>query len=183
MATLEQVEKLRERANVSYDEAKEALDKTNGDLLEAMIYLEKQGKVTPPEGGGYYSSDDYHKSANSQSSTGSTEKAEYSPGESLGELIKKFIKFCCKVIHKGNINNFEIYKNNERKASFPITLLAVMIIFAFWISIPLLIIGLFFGLRYRFNGPDFKKSAANNVMDTAADAAENIKKSFNNNNN
>ncbi len=56
MVTLEQVEKLRERADVSYDEAKAALEEANGDLLEALITLEKKGSVTPPEGGGYYSS-------------------------------------------------------------------------------------------------------------------------------
>lgn len=56
MTTLEQVEKLRAMANVSYDEAKAALDATNGDLLEAIILLEKQGKVATPSGGGYYSS-------------------------------------------------------------------------------------------------------------------------------
>ena len=49
MDELEKVEKLRERANVSYEEAKEALDKSNGDLLDAMVYLEKQGKVKSPE--------------------------------------------------------------------------------------------------------------------------------------
>lgn len=43
---LEMVEELRKRANVSYDAAKEALEKCNGDILEALIYLEKEKKVT-----------------------------------------------------------------------------------------------------------------------------------------
>ena len=42
MTEFEKVEKLRERANVSYEEAKEALLASEGDLLDAMIYLEKQ---------------------------------------------------------------------------------------------------------------------------------------------
>ena len=49
MDELEKVEKLRERANVSYEEAKEALEKSNGDLLDAIVYLERQGKVKAPE--------------------------------------------------------------------------------------------------------------------------------------
>ncbi|MDP4159978.1 MAG: ubiquitin, partial [Bacillota bacterium] len=57
MTTLEQVEKLCAMANISYEEAKAALDAANGDLLEAIIYLEKQGKVKAPTGGGYYSSE------------------------------------------------------------------------------------------------------------------------------
>lgn len=47
-ANLELIEKLRERANVSYEEAKEALEKCNGDIVDALIYLEKQDKIKPP---------------------------------------------------------------------------------------------------------------------------------------
>lgn len=57
---LELVEELRKRANVSYDDAKDALEKCNGDLLEALIYLEKNKKITTtkPEckGSGFFSS-------------------------------------------------------------------------------------------------------------------------------
>lgn len=42
---LEDIDFLRERANVSYSEAKEALEKCNGDMLEAILYLEKENKV------------------------------------------------------------------------------------------------------------------------------------------
>ena len=45
MELFEKVEKIRNTANVSYEEAKEALEAANGDLLDAMIYLEKNGKV------------------------------------------------------------------------------------------------------------------------------------------
>lgn len=41
-STLENIDKLRERANISYKEAKEILEKTNGDLVEALIYLEEK---------------------------------------------------------------------------------------------------------------------------------------------
>lgn len=42
---LEQIDELKKRANVSYGEAREALEKCNGDLLEALVYLENQGRV------------------------------------------------------------------------------------------------------------------------------------------
>ena len=35
----EKVEKLRERANVTYEEARDALNEANGDLLDAMVLL------------------------------------------------------------------------------------------------------------------------------------------------
>lgn len=48
MATLEKVDRLRTRTGVSYDEAREALDSSDGDILDALIWLENNGKIDPP---------------------------------------------------------------------------------------------------------------------------------------
>ena len=56
MDKLEMVERLRERANVSYEEAAKALEEANGDLLDAMVILEKQGKTKAPEQSAYSTS-------------------------------------------------------------------------------------------------------------------------------
>ena len=45
MITIELIDELRRRANVSYENAKEALEKSNGDLVEALIYLESHDKI------------------------------------------------------------------------------------------------------------------------------------------
>ena len=52
--TLEQVERLREKADVSYGQAKAALEYSGGNLLDALIYLEEQGVIPRPEDA-YYS--------------------------------------------------------------------------------------------------------------------------------
>jgi hypothetical protein len=44
---IENIDELRRRANVSYEVAKDALEKCNDDLLEALVYLEKQNMVKP----------------------------------------------------------------------------------------------------------------------------------------
>ncbi len=46
---LQQIDELRKRANVSYEDAKDALEKSAGDLIEALVYLEKQNKIKPEE--------------------------------------------------------------------------------------------------------------------------------------
>jgi hypothetical protein len=43
--TLEQIDELRKRANVGYKEAKEALDKFDGDLVDALAYLDGENKI------------------------------------------------------------------------------------------------------------------------------------------
>ena len=45
--TLEQVEQLRAHAAVSYEEARRALEACDGDLLDALILLEREGRIPP----------------------------------------------------------------------------------------------------------------------------------------
>lgn len=180
MTTLEQVEKLRAIVNISYEEAKAALDAANGDILEAVIYLEKRGKVQAPAGGGYYSSERTSDTGTGSCSSNNQEKKnDNCRKEKPFTYLKKMGQFCLRMICKGNANSFEVLKGQEIKASFPVTVLALLLIFVFWVTVPLIIIGLFFGLRYRFTGPDFRSNTINDAMNSAADAAENLKKSMN----
>ena len=43
--TLEQIDLIMKRANVTYTEAKEALEKCGGDTVEALIYLESMNML------------------------------------------------------------------------------------------------------------------------------------------
>ena len=56
MASIEMVDKLRSRTGVTYEEAREALDNSQSDMLDALIWLEKNGKAIPPRVS-YYSTD------------------------------------------------------------------------------------------------------------------------------
>jgi translation elongation factor EF-Ts len=40
--TLEKVDQVRERTGVSYQKAKEVLEQTEGDVLEAIVLLEQE---------------------------------------------------------------------------------------------------------------------------------------------
>jgi hypothetical protein len=44
---MENIDEVRRRTNVSYEAAKDALEKCNDDILEALVYLEKQNVVRP----------------------------------------------------------------------------------------------------------------------------------------
>lgn len=44
---LQQIDELRKRANVSYEDAKNALEQSSGNLIEALVDLEKQNKIKP----------------------------------------------------------------------------------------------------------------------------------------
>lgn len=172
MPTLEMVEKLKERANVSYDEAKTALEACGDDLLEAMIYLERMGKVQPPQNGGYYST---KLEAVPFPGGGQGQSAHQQKGEGFGDMMKRLWAWICSLIEKGNTNHFEVWKGGKRSLSVPVTVLVLLAVFCFWVVIPLLIIGLFCGCKYQFQGPELDDSSVNNVMDSAAKAADSLK--------
>lgn len=52
--SLEQIDELRKRANVSYEIAKETLEKFDGNVLEALLYLEKENKIKTCESSGFF---------------------------------------------------------------------------------------------------------------------------------
>jgi len=192
MITFEQVEKLREKVNVSFEDAKAALEITDGDLLDAVIYLEKSGKIDRPQMGAYNTQTggaaggyDYEgpghpygpywrKSRRGPSREGSDYEYE---GPRFRDHMRNAWKKFCALVKKGNINHFVVSKENSVFLSIPITLLAIAAIFFFPATLVLLTIGLFCGCRYQFIGPDFKKDSINNIMDQAARTAENIKRS------
>lgn len=179
MVTLEQVEKLREYADISYDEAKTALENADGDILQALIDLERQGKVKPPQGGGQYSSGSITVSGCEQKEEYKKEKAQTKCGNgersAFSRNMKRFFSWLGEIIHKGNVNALVVEKNSESIIRLPITILVLLLIFIFWIVVPLLIVGLFFNFRYYFQGPDIRSTKVNDAMDTVANAAEEIK--------
>ena len=180
MAELEKVEKLREKANVSFAEAKEALDAANGDMLDALIYLETQGKAIIPAGGGYFSS---AAGAGSQddrqhSQTGGGKKDKSNNGaETFGEMLRRFGRFLVNLVRRGNSNFLDATKGGEPMFSCPVTAVVILVVF-FWVTVPLFILSLFFGFRYRFRGAALGKESINNVMDKASEVAEDVKRSF-----
>ncbi len=177
MVTLDQVEKLRQRANVSYDEAKNALEEADGDILDAIISLEKQNRIKSPAGGGYYNSrEEIHNRKKDESNNERRHNHNQEHRQQFRDAIHGLIRWVKKMIGKGNRNHFEVIKNGDTSISVPVTILVVALLFAFWVVVPLLVVGLFFGFRYTFTGPDLGKDSINRAMDSVADVAENLKK-------
>ena len=174
----ENVEKLRERANVTYEEARQALDECGGDLLDAMIYLENQGKVNAPSGGGRYSSATggyQHR----ESPKGAQYHAQHNNGESFKRAMGSFGNFVKKLLHLGNTNVLEVWRRDDHMVTLPLTVVVLLLIFCFPVVVPLMVVGLFFGFHYRFKGKELEKTGVNKAMDTASETAENIKREFN----
>lgn len=174
MDDLEKVERLREKADVSYEEAKKALEECGGDLLDAMVYLEKQGKVKKP-GRSSYTTQYEEPKIEEAAKTGKTSGG-------ITDMLNRFLNWCGKLIQKGNETLFKVEKDGRNIIRIPVTVFVIVMILTFWILLGVMVVGLFFGCRYSFEGVKKVELDVNKAMDSAADTAEKIKKEFNNTN-
>ena len=167
MDHFEMVEKLRAKANVSYEEAKAALEASDWDMLDALVLLESEGKVKDaPENKEYTTQETKEYSWN----TGSGEvKVTFS------SALSKLWDWIRKLFQKGNANQFVITRKGDELIAMPITVLALLLI-CFWpFSLVILFVGLFLGARYSFRGPDINTNVndfMNKAQDKAASAVE-----------
>jgi len=179
MTELEKVEKLREKANVSFAEAKEALDNSKGDILDALIYLEKNGKVTEPAGGGFFSGADIPAQEVSAASTNNAnQNGNTGSGEEFADLMKRFGAFCLKMFNKGLNNHMVATKGDQQLFSCPVLIVILLSVFFFWIIGILFVVSLFCGFRYHFTGADLGRDSVNAVMDGATNVVNDVKRSF-----
>lgn len=177
MNEIEKVEKLREKVNVSYADAKRALAQSNWDILDAVILLEQEGIV--------FESEPKTSHYTSKAETSNEAKSELPPhkGESFYEMLGRLGRWLGKIINIGNTNYFAVEKNGEDVFAIPVTVFVLLAVFCFWAVIPLLIVGLFFGLRYSLRGPNLEKNSINTAIHKATDVAAEIKEEFKNSTN
>ncbi len=99
VVTMEKIDEIRERVDVTYQEAKDALEKCDGDVLEAIIYLENK----------------------------TTKFGEFSTKSK--EYKKTFIDSIKDLIDEGNVTKIVIKKNNQVILNIPVTVGVVSAVF------------------------------------------------------
>ena len=172
MNELEKAEKLRKRADVSLEEAVEALKVCDGDLLDAMVYLEKKGKVAAPDQEVVTTNREEHTSF--ENVKDKVERYDRETSRSFGSKIRHLFCIFIDILK----NNFlSITHREEEFMKIPLWVAALIIFFVWHIGIVVFIISLFMGVRYRLVGRD-KLSEANMLIEKAADAADYVKKKF-----
>lgn len=166
MVTFEQVEKLRSHANVSYEDAKNALESTNGDILDAIILLEKQGKTSGQNGQnpnqGYRQN--YEQQFGYQNPK--WQKQKHIPtGYHEPSLWSKLMQSIRNTFRWSVDNHFIILKNGREVIKVPMFLFILLALC--WVAvIPLLIVGLLFGFSYSFGGKELNTKNVNDAFDS-----------------
>lgn len=169
MDELDKVERVREKTQVSYEDAKAALDAHDGNVLDTIIELERSGKA-------HTTSASYASySTQAQSEPVSPEMGRAQEAYRRSVKTSEFWEGVKNVFRKSIDYKFIVLSKDEEIVRVPV--LVPICGLLFWgATIWILIVGLFFGLRYRIVGDaSTMTDGINDAMDTAADAAETIK--------
>lgn len=169
MEKLDIVEKLRQKFDISYEEAKEALENSNWNILDAVVYLEDKGKIKKPYASTYFTNE--YKETSQESLIKDT-KYEHKKKDNIFE---NFFETVCRVIDKGNNILFNIKRKGKTLVKLPITVMILLIIFSFWVTIPLLIVGLFLEMEYSLSGYNMENSEFNKFFCSLSNYANKIK--------
>ena len=172
MERYEMAELLSQKAGVSLEEARQALEENNWDMLDAMIALERAHKTaqagvrmeTGPEGSGGV--------RKVKSVSGHKGQDFFSNGFAvLWEYIKKLFRIMLD-------NNFVVTRHGKQIMAVPVLVMIVLLFASFGLMLVVLIAGLFCSCRYHFEGRQLGKESINNAMGKMSDVAEDIKSSF-----
>lgn len=177
MENLKKVEKLREKANVSYEEAKAALEACDWDLLDAIVMLEAEGKVKSEETF-TTSAQAEEEPATPQEIVASYENYQQEQQKKEKGAWKKLKNGIKTILRKSCDNHFVVKRHGQQILEMPVLVLAVLLLASVWTVLIVMAVGLFFGFSYGFSGPDLGKENINNTMGKATEMAEDIKNEF-----
>ena len=168
MTEYEMVEKLAGRMNVSLEDAKAALEQCDWDMLDAALLLEQtHGEAPRPEG----------EAARAYSTRQEAPQEDWETTSQTGwrDVAGKIGRGIARVVEIGSGNSFVVSRDGKEVLKLPVIALALLLLFAFYVTVPLLIVGLFARFRYSFSGPELGREDVNRAMDKAADAADEVR--------
>ena len=174
MDKLEKVELVREKTGVSYQQAKDALEATGYDVLDAIIWLEGKGMADTKTATFETGSTSVSQTASLEMREAQEEYHQKSRRTKVGETWSAFLGQCRKILRASLDMTFVAERHGQRSVAVPVLFVVLGILF--WgASIWLLIVGLFFDFRYHIEGASPLTIDVNDAMGKAADAAESIK--------
>ncbi|MDR3311486.1 MAG: hypothetical protein LBS90_09125 [Oscillospiraceae bacterium] len=176
MTDEEKISRLANAAGVSREQAARALEASGGDMLEAVLLLEKLG-VTDGGGETYDDSapkEDYGAKSKGKSKSDfkvyNIDAGKFKEGMlSLGRLILRALEI-------GNTNTLDCSYKGVTRIRFPVTFVIVLFIFCFWFALPLLVVGMICGWRYSISGAGAGSGSINSALGKVGDVVDDIKK-------
>lgn len=150
------LEKVVHTTGVSYEDAKNALEACEWDALEAVIYLEKEGKI--------------EKKGSAYNTETPKEKPRFRNSVNKKDSTQSFLRKVSSLLCQTRL----VFTNKAGDDSFSVPLFLALILFiaAFWISLMVLLLFIFIGYKLKIVTPNEEDNAA--IRGTLNQTKENI---------
>ncbi len=177
MDRFELVEKLVKSTGVSYEDAKTALESSGWDLLDAAVWLEKNGKVeTKTEN---FSTDPEQQQQQAQEAAEQRRQQQrnempHDSASARGNFRNNGILHSALSKLRGILTDNELVickQSGEIFLELPIWLSVLLLIVAFWPTVGVLVLVFILGFRFRLHGPDLGGDVINSVLNQAENKA------------
>ncbi len=151
MEHIEMVERLHEKANISYTDAKNALERSGWDMLEALVLLEREGKIDPLTAS--TSSADGDTAYETVTATASKSKKDngfYDAMNKAGEMLKR--------LFEDSLSTDFVVKRHGKEIFRLQVLIALILCLCIWEPILIaVVIGMICDCRYSIDNKAEKK--------------------------
>lgn len=158
--TIEDIEILRNKSGISYEEAVNLLEYHNGNLAKALVDLERNGKIGRKGNAGSASQPPYQEIPY---------KEQVNRKKPSNNLFTKLYRF--RII---------VHKKNMTIANLSLLYLIPVTFCAFWVVIPSILLVLLLGYQISVdkNSPDFSKDSFEDLVKTGAQTVKNTVHKF-----
>lgn len=140
MEHMEMINKLHEKAGISYDDARDALMRSNWDMLEALSILEREGKIAPLTSSISTANDGTQ--YEEVKATASADEDKFS--STISKLGVKLKELFIKLME----NSFVMRREGKEMISLPLLFAAIITLCIPWAVAAGLVIGFFFDCGY-----------------------------------
>lgn len=168
MERLEMVEKIAERANLTVEEARDVLERNNWDMLDAMVELERAGKIY---GGAQASTKQEEPEYMTVAPTVAGKEEAKARRKQTRRKIKENLKMA---LHVAVDNKFVIYNKDREVVSVPVIVPVICALINVVLTVIALVAGMAFGLRYAVEGEELGTRSVNDGMMKASEYTQNI---------
>ena len=197
MDNLQKIEQLVSKAGCSYEDAKAALEGCGWDMIDAIISLEREGKVKKEtvehtaqneeaqaeivaevitekrSDSGQQIAYSYEESTSSNPGSGNKSSGSYDNAEKAPKEKHRLWKRIKSILMN---NRMVIIKSDGKQiVDLPIIIPIIALIAFFWATLILAVVAMVFGCRFHFEGEDLGKTNINSTMDKATDYAEKVR--------
>lgn len=174
----ELIKRVSDKANVTYDNAQKALENSQWDMLDAMLYLERHGFIEKPDVDVFYSNkqNSYKNSASLINLNKDDDENKENNNWKSKKSYNRIFEIICEKIDIGNNFFIEIKKDTEVFLKVPLTVVVILLFFASWIVLPVIAILLILGIEFFVTAKRVDQEKIDKINNNLNEVSKNIER-------